>query len=179
MRIFLNGYRSAVLCDRCPELPQACCTHIPRFRPDDVLWMKEAGMLGDLRKWFALPNFSPGRGYFDILPVQGRRCYFHGAAGCALDISARPAACRIYLCFGARDAANIPDDVFHEVLDSFMRLPRELEAQARHRGIAGPLSWVDGFTVDWTSDEARRLEHLLSSLSSMAGQLPGVPGVHS
>lgn len=161
MRILLNGYRSAILCDDCPDLPQACCTHVPRFRPDDVLWMLAHGQHDMLFEWFSLPNFHPGRGYFELVPSSGRRCFLHQNNGCRLDVFSRPAACRIYLCFGIRDLNQISEEVFHGLLDEFMRLPKQLEAAVRHRPVSDPISWVSGLSVDWDSEQAHRLESVL------------------
>lgn len=164
MRVRLNGYRSGVLCENCSDLPNACCNHVPRFRPDDVLWMVEHGQADDLRKWSRLPNFNRDRGYFELLPVAGRRCFFHKPGGCGLDFFSRPTGCRIYLCFPKRGVSGVSEETFHHVLDEFMRLPRQLEAEARQRPIVDPVSWVSGLSLDWKSEEALELETIVQTL---------------
>jgi hypothetical protein len=163
----------STLCAACPFASAGCCTSPPEHDWSDLGRVVAAGGRDWVLAQIAAKNLVPAARGLAVRRVRRResltaprehKCVYHGARGCTIDPSLRPATCNYFLCDEAYveggerrgDPAAVAARAQHRALiDMYTAWDRDIEARVRERFPEG-VPWDAAF-LDWLGQEFERL----------------------
>ncbi|AKT36122.1 hypothetical protein [Chondromyces crocatus] len=188
------------LCARCPQGAAGCCFSPPLADWSDIGRIVLLGGRDFLLAQIAAGRLSPVAGGLRLLRVRRRerptdrrqnKCVFHGAEGCTIDHTLRPATCNYYVCedtfregegddaqpedlrLAASAAARRAHAALHTLYSRWDQVLAARIAAAWPEGVA----WDAAF-LDWLGDELRLLEARAApfeALSPVSDERPSRP----
>lgn len=161
------------LCAACPFASAGCCTSPPEHDWSDVGRVVSLGgrewLLGEI----AAGNLVPAARGLAVRRVRRResltaprehKCVYHGARGCMIEPSRRPATCNYFLCDEAYVQGGEPRGepsalearrLHRALIDRYTAYDRAIEARIRE-AFPESVTWDAAF-LDWLGEEFQRL----------------------
>ncbi len=144
----------STLCAACPFGPAGCCTSPPEHDWSDIGRVVALGGREFLLAEIAAGNLRPVARGLEIRRVRRReslvvarvrKCVYHGAEGCTIAPSRRPATCNYFLCDEAYAGGGERRDAARDAHGELMRLYRGWDD-----ALAGEVHarWPDGAPWD-------------------------------
>ena len=195
------------LCARCPQGSAGCCFSPPPVDWSDIGRIVALGGRDFLLARIAAGHLQPTASGLRILRERRRerptdrrqnKCVFHGAEGCTIDHTRRPATCNYYVCEDTLREGDLTREVLHDGSVHDRAAPDETSSESNaaaarraHAALHALYTrWDEALTariaagwpegppwdaafLDWLGEEQRHLEAQAGPLEALRPRAPG------